>query len=80
MGIASPAEIIAPAVWLCHVFNLSLRDVELLLAEQARIVRLLVERVDISANGADIRLQTAGLAGLVRDLSALGPDALRAAA
>ena len=52
---------------------------ELFPAEQTRLIRLLVERVDISANGADIRLRTAGLAGLVRDLGALGPDALRAA-
>jgi hypothetical protein len=43
-------------------------------------VRLLVERVDISATGADIRLWTAGLASLVRDLSAIGLDVLRAAA
>ena len=28
-----PAEIISHAVWLYHVFSLSLRDVELLLAE-----------------------------------------------
>ena len=53
---------------------------ELFPAEQARIVQLLVERVDISATGADIRLRTAGLAGLVRDFGAIGPDALRAAA
>jgi hypothetical protein len=53
---------------------------ELFPAEQARIVRLLVERVYISATGADIRLRTAGLAGLVRDLGALGPDALKDAA
>jgi hypothetical protein len=53
---------------------------ELFPAEQARIVRLLVERVTISATGADIRLRTAGLAGLVCDLGAIGPDALRAAA
>ena len=51
---------------------------ELFPAEQARIVRLLVERVDVSATGADIRLRTAGLAGLVRDLNALGPDVLSA--
>ena len=30
-------------------------------AEQARIVQLLVERVDISTEGADIRLRTQGL-------------------
>ena len=29
-----PAEIISHAVWLYHVFSLSLRDVELLLAER----------------------------------------------
>ena len=30
-----PAEIISHAVWLYHVFSLSLRDVELILAERA---------------------------------------------
>jgi transposase-like protein len=33
-----PAEIIGHVVWLCHVFSLSLRDVELLLAERGIIV------------------------------------------
>src|SRR5690349_885378 len=33
-GHRFPAEIIAHAVWLYHVFSLSLRDVELLLAER----------------------------------------------
>jgi putative transposase len=33
-----PAEIISYAVWLYHVFSLSLRDVELLLAERGVIV------------------------------------------
>ena len=33
-----PAEIIRHAVWLYHVFSLSLRDVELLLAERGIIV------------------------------------------
>jgi hypothetical protein len=33
-----PAEIIAHAVWLYHTFTLSLRDVELLLAERGIIV------------------------------------------
>jgi DNA invertase Pin-like site-specific DNA recombinase len=41
---------------------------ELFPAEQARIVRLLVERVEISLTGADIRLRVEGLASLVRDL------------
>ena len=43
---------------------------ELFPAEQARIVRSLVERVDISPAGTDIRLRLDGLAGLVRDLRA----------
>ena len=33
-----PAEIIRHAVWLYHVFSLSLRDVELILAERGLIV------------------------------------------
>ena len=33
-----PAEIIAHAVWLYHVFSLSLRDVELILAERGVVV------------------------------------------
>jgi putative transposase len=33
-----PAEIISHAVWLYHVFSLSLRDVELLLADRGVIV------------------------------------------
>jgi putative transposase len=33
-----PAEIIAHAVWLYHVFSLSLRDVELILAERGVLV------------------------------------------
>jgi DNA invertase Pin-like site-specific DNA recombinase len=43
---------------------------ELFPAEQARIVRSLVERIDVSLTGADIRLRLDGLAGLVRDLRA----------
>ena len=43
---------------------------ELFPAEQARIVRLLVERVEVSPAGADIRLRLDGLASLVRDLRA----------
>ena len=40
---------------------------ELFPAEQARIVQLLVERVEIAEDGLDIRLRTEGLAGLVRE-------------
>ncbi len=38
---------------------------ELFPAEQARIVQLLVERVDVHMDGVGIRLRTAGLPGLV---------------
>ena len=53
---------------------------ELFPAEQARIVRALVERVVVGPAGADIRLRVEGLAGLVRDLTAMAPAALEAAA
>lgn len=43
---------------------------ELFPAEQARIVQLLVERVDISERGADITLRVEGLASLLQDLRA----------
>lgn len=49
-------------------------------AEQARIMRLLVERVEVGPAGADIRLRVEGLANLVRDLGAAGPGALEGAA
>ena len=47
---------------------------ELFPAEQARIVQLLVERVDVSPDGADIRLRTEGLTNLVADLRAIRPE------
>jgi hypothetical protein len=53
---------------------------ELFPAEQARIVRALVEKVVVGPAGADIRLRVEGLAGLVRDLDAIAPGALRQAA
>jgi hypothetical protein len=49
-------------------------------AEQARIVRLLVERVDVGPDGADIRLRTEGLASLMRDLSVRHSEAAGVAA
>jgi putative transposase len=33
-----PADIISHAVWLYHVFSLSLRDVELIMAERGVVV------------------------------------------
>jgi hypothetical protein len=52
---------------------------ELFPAEQARIVHLLVERVDLSEKGADITLRTEGLASLIHDLR-VGSDGKRDAA
>jgi DNA invertase Pin-like site-specific DNA recombinase len=40
---------------------------ELFPAEQARIVQLLVERVDVRTHGVEVRLQPNGLGSLVRD-------------
>jgi site-specific DNA recombinase len=45
---------------------------ELFPAEQARIVQLLVERVDIGPDGIDIRLRTSGIASLIADLRMMG--------
>jgi site-specific DNA recombinase len=45
---------------------------ELFPAEQARIVQLLVERVDIGLDGVDIRLRTSGIASLIGDLQMMG--------
>jgi site-specific DNA recombinase len=52
---------------------------ELFPAEQARIVHLLVERIDVTLDGADIRLRTEGLANLVSELRAIKPVTRRAA-
>jgi site-specific DNA recombinase len=52
---------------------------ELFPAEQARIVQLLVERVDIAAEGADIRLRREGLTSLVADLAVIQPQNRRVA-
>ena len=52
---------------------------ELFPAEQARVIQLLVDRVDVAPEGADIRLRNEGLSKLVADLSAIKPEARRAA-
>jgi site-specific DNA recombinase len=52
---------------------------ELFPAEQARIVQLLVERIEINPDGLDIRLRVEGLAHLARDLGQLGIRSPRAA-
>jgi len=52
---------------------------ELFPAEQARIVHLLVERVDVSPDGVNIRLRTEGLTNLTSELRQIQPAARRAA-
>jgi len=42
---------------------------ELFPAEQARIVRLLIERVDVGPDGLEIRLNVAGIDSIARDLA-----------
>jgi hypothetical protein len=53
---------------------------ELFPAEQAQIIRLLVDRVDIGAGGADVRLKLEGLVSLSRDLATTSAVPARAAA
>jgi DNA invertase Pin-like site-specific DNA recombinase len=53
---------------------------ELFPAEQARIIGLLVDRVELGPAGADVRLRLEGLASLVRDLGSPPGDETRAAA
>ena len=44
---------------------------ELFPAEQARIVALLVERIDIGTEGLDVRLRVDGLTGLAHEMLAV---------
>ncbi|AMN44052.1 recombinase family protein [Rhodoplanes sp. Z2-YC6860] len=48
---------------------------ELFPAEQARVVQLLVERVDVSPDRLDIRLRTEGLTNIASDLRLVGATA-----
>jgi hypothetical protein len=52
---------------------------ELFPVEQSRIVHLLVERVDVSPDGVDIRLRTEGLTNLTTELRMIQSAARRAA-
>ncbi len=52
---------------------------ELFPVEQARIVQLLVERVEVGQGGVDIRLRVDGLARLVHELGGMADDPRRAA-
>ena len=42
-------------------------------AEHARVIQLLVERVDVGPEGLEIRLRTEGLASVTADLNAVRP-------
>ena len=48
---------------------------ELFPAEQARIVALIVERIDIGTDGLDVRLRIDGLGGLACEMLARGTEA-----
>ena len=52
---------------------------ELFPAEQARIVQLLVERVDVGVTGLTVRLRVQGLARMVQDLAGIAAAPRRAA-
>ncbi len=52
---------------------------ELFPAEQARVIQLLVERVDVGLDAIDIRLRTEGLTNLTVELGAVRPEAKRTA-
>jgi site-specific DNA recombinase len=48
---------------------------ELYPAEQARILRLLIERIDVAPDGISVTLHAAGIRSLVADLAAEGAAA-----
>jgi site-specific DNA recombinase len=52
---------------------------EMFSAEQARVVQLLVEQVDIAADGVDITLRAAGMATLVAELQTIVVEQRRVA-
>jgi site-specific DNA recombinase len=73
-GSASEAEVRSALADLDPLWD------ELFPAEQARIVQLLVERVDVDPNRVTLRLRTEGLTSLVQDLKARPPSRERRAA
>ena len=58
----------------------ALRRLILRALPQARIIHLLVDRVDVGPDGADVRLKVEGLASLARDLRAPPDEPAMAAA
>ena len=53
---------------------------ELFPAEQARIIQLLIERVDISTDGLKLRFRDKGLGHMVAEIGMLGGKSRREAA
>ena len=51
---------------------------ELYPAEQSRILRLLIERIDIAPDGISVTLHAAGIRSLVAELASQGAPALAA--
>jgi len=47
---------------------------ELFPAEQARVIQLLVDRVEVHPDGVEIKLRTEGLANLTLELNAIRPE------
>jgi site-specific DNA recombinase len=47
---------------------------ELYPAEQARILRLLIERIDVAPDGISVTLHAAGIRSLVAELASENPD------
>jgi hypothetical protein len=52
---------------------------ELFPAEQARIVQLLVQRIELTRDGLELRLRTQGLGHIVQELGTIGDVVRRAA-
>src|SRR5262245_35285383 len=52
---------------------------ELFPAEQARIVQLLVQRIDLKPDGLELRLRTQGLGHVIHELGVIGEGLRRAA-
>ena len=66
------------SIWITHALPIRLDYPlwdELFPAEQARIVSLLIERVDIGTDGLNVRLRADGLRGLAREMLAGGIEA-----
>ena len=67
-GIAEIGEILALGLRFAMRSTASILWEELFSAEQAPIVQLLVERIDVGADGIDIRLRTNGFRHLAAEL------------